>query len=130
AMSAGTGVFHSEYNKNPDKEVHLLQIWVLPKKRNIEPTYSQISLKLEDRKNKLQQIVSPNSDDAGVTINQDAWFNITELDAGKSIQYTLNDPKNGVYAFIIEGNASVNDQKLNSRDGLGIHKIENVGIKE
>lgn len=127
AMSAGTGIFHSEYNKNADKQVHLLQIWILPKKRNIEPTYSQISLKLEDRKNKLQQIVSPDQD-AGVTINQDAWFNITELDAGNSIAYTLKDPENGLYVFVIEGDATVNEQKLNRRDGLGIQQAESVAI--
>ena len=129
AMSAGTGVFHSEYNKNEDKEVHLLQIWILPKKRNIDPTYSQISMKLEDRKNKLQQIVSPNGEDAGVTINQDAWFNITELDKGKSIQYTLHDPTNGVYAFVIEGDASINKQKLNRRDGLGVYQVDTIDVK-
>lgn len=128
AMSAGTGIFHSEYNKNPDKEVHLLQIWILPKKRNIEPTYSQISLKSEDRKNKLQLIVSPD-DDSGVTINQDAWFNITELDTGNSLQYKLKDPKNGVYIFVIEGDVSVNEQKLNRRDGLGIQEVESIDIK-
>lgn len=128
AMSAGTGIFHSEYNKNPDKEVHLLQIWILPKKRNIEPTYSQISLKSEDRKNKLQLIVSPD-DDSGVTINQDAWFNITELDTGNSIQYKLKDPKNGVYIFVIEGDVSVNEQKLNRRDGMGIQEVESIDIK-
>lgn len=128
SMSAGTGVVHSEYNKNKDKEVKLLQIWLMPKKRNVTPFYDQISLKLEDRKNKFQQIVSPNSDDAGVTINQDAWFNITEMDAGKELEYNLHNTKNGVYAFILEGDVSINEEKLNRRDALGIEEVELLNI--
>ena len=128
SMSAGTGVVHSEYNKNRDKEVKPLQIWLMPKKRNVTPFYDQISLKLEDRKNKFQQIVSPNSDDAGVTINQDAWFNITEMDAEKELEYKLHNPKNGVYAFILEGDVSINEEKLNRRDALGIQEVELLTI--
>ncbi|MCF8715842.1 pirin family protein [Joostella atrarenae] len=128
SMSAGTGVVHSEYNKNRDKEVKLLQIWLMPKKRNVTPFYDQISLKLEDRKNKFQQIVSPNSDDDGVTINQDAWFNITEMDAGKELEYNLHNPENGVYAFVLEGDISINNEKLNRRDALGIEASEKLEI--
>ncbi|WP_417445136.1 pirin family protein [Joostella sp.] len=128
SMSAGTGVVHSEYNKNRDKEVKLLQIWLMPKKRNVTPFYDQISLKLEDKKNKFQQIVSPNSDDDGVTINQDAWFNITEMDAGKELEYNLHNPENGVYAFVLEGDISINNEKLNRRDALGIEASEKLEI--
>ncbi|MCX2681777.1 pirin family protein [Galbibacter sp. EGI 63066] len=128
AMTAGTGVVHSEYNKNKDQDVKLLQIWVLPKKRNVTPSYSQISMKLEDRKNKLQQIVSPN-DDEGVTINQDAWFNITEMDSGKELTYKLHNNQNGVYAFVLEGNVTINDEKLNQRDGIGISEVNALNIK-
>ena len=128
SMSAGTGVFHSEYNKNPDKEVKLLQIWMFPKKRNVTPTYDQISMKLEDRKNRLQQIVSPNADDDGVTINQDAWFHITDLDEGKELSYTLKGKNSGVYAFLLEGEVAINGQNLNRRDGLGIWETEKLDI--
>ena len=80
-MSAGTGVQHSEYNKNKDEEVRFLQIWVIPHTQNVDPRYDQITLKKEDRKNKLQQVLSPNKEDAGVWIHQDAWFNMVDLDA-------------------------------------------------
>lgn len=128
SMSAGTGVFHSEYNKNPDKEVKLLQIWMFPKKRNVTPRYDQISMKLEDRKNRLQQIVSPNADDDGVTINQDAWFHITDLDEGKELHYNLKGKNSGVYAFLLEGEVAINGQTLNRRDGLGIWETEKLYI--
>jgi len=67
-MSAGTGITHSEYNKNKDKPVKFLQIWVFPNKEDVTPRYDQITLNIADRQNKLQQIVSPNPDDAGVWI--------------------------------------------------------------
>ncbi|NAS29593.1 pirin family protein [Flavobacteriaceae bacterium R38] len=129
SMSAGTGISHSEYNKNSDKEVHFLQIWILPKERNIPPRYDQISIKDNDYHNKLYQIVSPNAKDEGITINQDAWFHIANLDAGKEIDYTLKGNNTGVYTFIIEGDATINNEKLNKRDGLGISETDTLFIK-
>ena len=84
-MSAGTGVQHSEYNKNKDKPVKFLQIWVIPDKQNVEPRYDQISLNPEDRHNKLQQILSPNPDDTGVWIHQNAWFHLGKLGQRTSV---------------------------------------------
>ncbi|HRN44153.1 MAG TPA: pirin family protein, partial [Flavobacterium sp.] len=81
-MSAGTGLYHSEYNKNKDQLVKFLQIWVYPNKKNVTPRYDQITLDLNDRHNKLQQILSPNPEDEGVWIHQDAWFHIGKFDNG------------------------------------------------
>ncbi|TXE07354.1 pirin family protein [Gelidibacter salicanalis] len=129
-MSAGTGVMHSEYNNNPDKPVKFLQIWVVPNKQNVKPRYDQITLQKSDRKNKLQQILSPNEDDAGVWIHQNAWFNMTNLDTDQSVNYTVNDPQiNGVYAFILKGDVTINGQALHERDGLGIWDTETLDIK-
>lgn len=129
-MSAGTGVMHSEYNNNPDQAVKFLQIWVIPNKQNVTPRYDQITLDTADRKNKLQQVLSPNADDAGVWIHQNAWFNMTDLDKDKELEYKLNDPKNnGVYAFILKGDVTINCQTLNERDGLGIWDVETLDIK-
>ena len=128
-MSAGTGILHSEYNANKDQEVKFLQIWVMPNKQGVAPRYDQISLNLEDRKNKLQQVLSPNADDAGVWIHQNAWFNMTSLESGKSLNYQLNDSQNnGVYAFVIEGDVTINGQQLSKRDGFGLWDIENLEI--
>ncbi len=128
-MSAGTGIMHSEYNANKDKPVKFLQIWVFPNEKGVIPRYDQITLNLEDRKNQLQQVLSPNPDDVGVWIHQNAWFNMTSLEKGKSLKYKLNDPENnGVYAFIVEGNATINGQALEKRDGFGIWDVAELEI--
>ena len=123
-MSAGTGIQHSEYNKNQDKQLKLLQIWVFPNKRNVKPRYDQITLNVEDRHNKLQQILSPYQDDAGVWIHQDAWFFLGEFDKGLSKEYQIRKNGNGVYVFVLSGEVSIDDQKLESRDGLGVRDTD------
>jgi redox-sensitive bicupin YhaK (pirin superfamily) len=128
-MSAGTGIYHSEYNKNKDKLVKFLQIWVFPNKKNVTPRYDQISLNLEDRHNKLQQILSPNSDDEGVWIYQNAWFHLGKFDKGVSAFYDIKAKRNGVYLFVLSGELTVNEQPLNSRDGYGIWDVDNITIK-
>jgi redox-sensitive bicupin YhaK (pirin superfamily) len=127
-MSAGTGITHSEYNKNADKDVKFLQIWMFPNKGNVEPRYDQITLNLEDRHNKLQQILSPTPEDEGVWVHQNAWFHLGKLDEGFSTEYQIKGSGNGVYAFILNGDISINDQKLNSRDGFGIWETDKFTI--
>ncbi|GAA4270919.1 pirin family protein [Aquimarina gracilis] len=128
-MSAGTGVFHSEYNKNQDKEVKFLQIWVIPNQKNVAPRYDQITLNEGEIKNQLSQVLSPNQDDDGVWIHQNAWFHMGEFEAGNNVSYELKDASNGVYAFILEGDMTVAAQKLNKRDGLGILETDKIEIK-
>ncbi|MFN5985155.1 MAG: pirin family protein [Fluviicola sp.] len=127
-LSAGTGITHSEYNKNTDKKVKFLQIWVFPNKRNVTPRYDQITLKEEDRKNKLQQVLSPSENDEGVWIHQNAWFHLGKFDKDVTLDYQLKDPKNGVYAFVLNGDFKINEQELNSRDGLGIWDIKELKL--
>jgi hypothetical protein len=125
-MSAGTGIQHSEYNKSKDNTVKFLQIWVFPNKKNVTPRYDQITLKAEDRHNKLQQILSPNADDAGVWIHQNAWFHLGKFDKGISKEYALKLKGNGVYIFNLSGELEVNGQVLNNRDGFGIWDIDKI----
>ncbi|WP_028377646.1 pirin family protein [Leeuwenhoekiella sp. MAR_2009_132] len=127
-MSAGTGVQHSEYNKNKDETVKFLQIWVIPNQHNVEPRYDQITLDKADRKNKLQQVLSPNKDDAGVWVYQDAWFNMVDLEAGKSVTYDFNKKGNGLYIFVLEGSITADDQKLERRDALGVLETNAVTL--
>jgi len=128
-MSAGTGITHSEYNRNKDKPVKFLQIWVIPNLRNVEPRYDQITLNVSDRHNKLQQILSPNPDDDGVWIYQKAWFHLGQFDKGFSSDYVFKEKGNGVYAFILSGDVTINNQELNSRDGFGIWDVDKLSIE-
>jgi len=127
-MSAGTGIRHSEYNKNKDSVVKFLQIWVFPNKENVKPRYDQITLKEEDRKNKIQQILSPDPDDEGVWIYQDVWFHLGKLDKGISLDYKFRKKTNGVYAFILSGYATISDTALDPRDGFGISDTDRIKI--
>ncbi len=128
-MSAGTGIFHSEYNRNKDKQVKFLQIWVFPDKLKVTPRYDQISLNMADRHNKLQQILSPNEGDEGVWIYQNAWFHLARFDKGFSEDYCLKSKYNGVYAFILSGDVIIDGQLLNARDGYGIWETDTLNIK-
>lgn len=129
AMSAGTGVAHSEYNANADKEVKFLQIWIYPDSKNIKPQYSQVSLQTADRKNKLQQIVSPRSNgNEGVTVQQEAWFSLGDLEQGKQLSYDIKRKGNGVYVFVLKGEVTIGGQKLGARDGLGIWETDTISI--
>ncbi len=128
-MSAGTGIKHSEYNKNKDKPVKFLQIWVIPNKKNVTPRYDQITLDPTDRINTLQQILSPNPEDAGVWIHQDAWFHIGKFDQGFQTQYDIKKPGNGMYAFVLYGAFEIAGQKLNERDALGITEFNQFELK-
>lgn len=127
-MSAGTGIQHSEYNKNSDKLTKFLQIWVFPNKKNVTPRYDQITLDLKDRHNKLQQILSPNANDAGVWIHQDAWFHLGQFDKDIKSTYQFKKEGNGVYAFVIKGNFKINDQEVNERDGFGVWNTSKIDI--
>ncbi|MES2486536.1 MAG: pirin family protein [Bacteroidota bacterium] len=128
-MSAGTGIHHSEYNRNTDTLTKFLQIWVFPNKRGVTPRYGQITLNEADRRNNLQQILSPNADDAGTWIHQDAWFSLGTLDKDFSTTYNLNKKGNGIYAFIIKGDVTIGGIALNERDGLGIWDTDTITLR-
>lgn len=128
-MSAGTGVFHSEYNHNRDQKVNLLQLWIFPNKKNVKPRYDQKLFAPEERMNQLQPLVSPiTNEDAGLKINQDAWIYRTSLKAGQTLEHNLHSDTNGVYAFVIDGSAEVNGQLLNKRDAAGISETDVVKL--
>ncbi|MES2681216.1 MAG: pirin family protein [Bacteroidota bacterium] len=128
-MSAGTGVKHSEYNKNKDEAVKFLQIWIIPDKKNVSPRYDQVTLKEEDRHNQLQEVVSPNENGRGVWIHQNAWFHLGKFDKDRSVDYTLKRAGNGIYFFNLAGDVEVNGQLLNARDGYGLWNTDKISIR-
>lgn len=127
-MSAGTGIQHSEYNKNKNRPVKFLQIWIIPNKIDVEPRYDQISLRDIERKNELYQILSPVPEDQGVWIHQDAWFNLGDFEPGIKTTYSLKKKGNGVYVFVLEGEVEINGQRLMERDGFGIWDVMQLDI--
>jgi redox-sensitive bicupin YhaK (pirin superfamily) len=129
-MSAGTGIQHGEKNKNKDKEVKFFQIWVFPNKKNVTPRYDQQSFPDAEKHNKLLTVVSPiGTQDGGVQIHQDAWFSLGKLDKDVAMEYVLKKKDNGVYAFVIEGDLTINGETLNRRDGLAIEAVDKLSIK-
>ena len=119
-MSAGSGITHSEYNNSSSEDVNFLQIWVLPKERDITPRYDQKVFDEGNRKNRFQLLVAPENSEETVLINQDAWFSLADIEAEKQVAYEKNDKKNGVYFFVIEGNVKIEGHDIKRRDGLGL----------
>ena len=127
-MTAGTGIFHSEYNADEKKPLKLFQIWVFPAMKNLTPRYDQKEFDPEERNDRWQRLVSP--DEAGpLMLNQKTWFSRTKLSAGKNIEYTLHDKSHGVYVFMIDGTADVASARLETRDAIGISETEEISIR-
>ncbi len=118
-MSAGKGIYHSEYNHHRDRASNFLQIWVFPKERNIEPRYDQKYFDPAQRRNTWQTVVAPDDKNA-LRINQDAWFSLINLDKDHSTDYTRHMEGSLLYLFVIEGAVELNGERLDKRDGMGI----------
>ena len=122
-MSAGTGIEHSEMNASSTAPVSFLQLWIIPRERSVTPRYDQITLNPENNLNRWDQILSPNADDAGVWVHQDAYMFLSKLEADTELSYSLKHPEtHGVYLFVLEGSITIEDIELNSRDAIGITK--------
>jgi len=127
-MSAGSGITHSEFNHHEDKLARLLQIWIFPNKKNVEPRYGQMSLDIHQQHNRFQQIVSPDPQDEGLWIHQDAWLHLGSFDNEKETDYRIKRQENGVYIFVIKGAVQVDGQTLSQRDGYGIYGVETLNF--
>ena len=127
-MSAGSGVQHSEANASATEAVTLFQVWVFPKERNITPRYDQKTFDINERINKWQTVVSPIDADNALWINQDARFALTNLNAGKEINYSTAFKGNGVFLVVINGSVQVDGKQLNKRDALGISETNTFSI--
>jgi redox-sensitive bicupin YhaK (pirin superfamily) len=130
-MSAGTGVFHSEFNASKEDPLRLFQIWLFPDKGNVTPRYDQRTYLPEGRKNKWQEVIKPDTQEGGdaIFIHQQAWFSFADLDEGQQLSYSSKKADNGAYLFVIEGDVEVAGEKLKRRDAIGITEYENFDIK-
>jgi redox-sensitive bicupin YhaK (pirin superfamily) len=127
-MSAGTGIAHSEFNDSQTAPVNFLQIWVMPKFRGIAPRYGQQPFEPAGRRNRFQLAVSPDGADGSLAINQDAWLALADLDAGGQVNYSLHTPQYGLYVFVIDGRVTIDGDRLDARDGMGIRDTAEVSI--
>jgi redox-sensitive bicupin YhaK (pirin superfamily) len=128
-MSAGSGIFHSEFNDSKVDPLTLFQIWIIPNKKNVTPRYDQITISDLAKKDEFYQILSPNADDQGVWIHQDAWFNLADLSSGKELDYQLRKEDSGVFVQLIEGNLEVAGNLLSGRDAIALTETTSVKIK-
>lgn len=128
-MSAGTGIKHSEFNKN-EKELRVMQLWIYPDKVGYTPNYGDYDLDKESQKNKFVKIVSSPNNDGLIKINQDANIFVGEFDADKKIELLIKNYDN-FYLVMIDGNAMINNFELKTRDALETNEnIEIVTIKK
>lgn len=130
-MSAGTGVYHSEMNASANEHLSLFQIWILPNKENVVPRYDQKTFKKEDRKNKLQLLVSSVEDttNGSLKIHQKAQISRIDLDKDIVFEYKIQYPNSGVYVMNVDGKIAVEDVELKQRDAMGIMQTESFVIK-
>ncbi|MDO8928718.1 MAG: pirin family protein, partial [Bacteroidota bacterium] len=129
-MSAGTGIQHSEFNHSETSDVNLLQIWVFPDKKNVEPRYGQAKFQEDEMKENWRTVVSPDGKDNSLWINQQAWFSLGVFSPETTFSYEIKKPGNLLYLFVISGELNVGSETINQRDGLCIGDIENnVSIK-
>lgn len=128
-MSAGTGVMHSEFNPSPTDRTNLFQLWIFPKENGIKPRYDQKTFSADERKNKIQTVVSGFKHNGELYIHQDAALSLSNPEKGKSISYTPGKIGNGVYIMVITGAIEIDGEKLSRRDAIGISDAKNIDIK-
>jgi redox-sensitive bicupin YhaK (pirin superfamily) len=127
-MSAGSGITHSEMNASTKEQVNFLQLWIFPKKENIQPRYEQKTFKVENRINKFQTVVSPEENADSIWINQDAYLSLADFTNETKISYSRNLKSNGVYFFVLEGSITIVDESLNKRDAIGLENLDTIEI--
>ena len=126
-MTAGTGVLHSEYSSPTDK-THLLQIWILPEKQNLQPGYEQKIFPVEEKQGKLRLVASKGGDDGSVHINQDVKLYASILSNGEEAAHALADGRHA-WVQLISGSLTVNGEQLNPGDGAAISNEAELKLK-
>jgi hypothetical protein len=127
-MSAGTGVFHSEFNHEKNRETHLLQIWILPKVKEIAPRYDQKSFVDDFKKSDFVLVVSGSGRDGSIQINQDAEIFVGKFPAQKNLDFAIKKDRK-IWIQIVSGKISVNDQVLENGDAAAIKDESEIKIK-
>ena len=130
-MSAGTGIYHSEYNASKTNAANFLQLWIFPDKQNVKPVYDQKMFSIVKAKNCWQALVTSIHDDqeSSLKIHQDAIISRTVLSSGNSINYQLKSTNHGSFLFIISGEIEIDNEVFFERDAIGISDITSFTLK-
>lgn len=128
-MSAGKGLTHSEFNASPTEALNLLQIWLFPKSRNIDPRYGETTFDVAKMQGAWLNVVAPlGVETDALQINQDAWFSLGRFEKGTSVSYATKGKGNGLYVFVIEGAVAIQNENLTKRDAMGIEHAEQIDM--
>lgn len=125
-MSAGTGITHSEINEG-DEDIHLIQTWILPSEKGLEPMYGSKVFKLEDRRNKWLHLVGPYGSDSEINIYQDASMFASEIDSSNALDFNLSDDR-ALYIKLMEGSADINGVVFSKGDAAKVED-EDIHVK-
>lgn len=125
-MSAGTGIYHSEFNPLQDTELNLFQIWIFPNQKQVTPRYAQRKYDLQ--KGNFTPLVGPDSSGMSTWIHQDAWISMGEFAADELISYQLHTTNHGAYIMVVEGSVQIGEQILKRRDAIGISQTEKIEL--
>lgn len=128
-MSAGTGIYHSEFNASTSEEINLFQLWIFPNQQEVVPRYQQMAYDVADAKDHFLQLVSPVQDGQGLWIHQNAWIHLIDMSSYSHQTYDMKGPGNGVYLMNIEGKKNILNQPLESRDAMGIWETDKIEIQ-
>lgn len=126
-MSAGSGIYHSEYNASSDENLEFLQIWVIPDQTDTPPRYADYDIRPLVKHNEISTFIAPGT---AIALRQQAWFSWAELDRGTTCTYRLKGKQTGVYIFVIEGSIAIDETEalLDRRDGAGITDIDALTV--
>ena len=124
AMSAGSGILHSEFNHSEKETAKLLQLWIMTKDRDIQPRYDQ--KKIGEISNGIKTVVSGKKNEDVLYIHQDASISMGKAKAGDDLKYKMQFPDNGIYLFVLDGSIKFDNDELNARDAVGIYDTDEV----
>lgn len=129
-MTAGTGIYHAEYNHSETEQVKLFQLWIFPREKGLKPRYDQ-KLFADQTKNKLLTLVTPDNYQEGnaLWIHQDAYISTIQLENENKFSYNVRIPGNGVFVYIIDGETSVSGNELHKRDAIGISETGSFQVE-
>jgi len=128
-MSAGKGIMHSEFNASKTATFHSYQIWVYPKIKDVAPRHGKFSFEPYDKLNKILLGISPDGRNGSTTINQDAFFSVSNIEKDIVIEYKMNLENNGIYIHCASGSVEIEGYIMAAGDALGIYETDLINIK-